>query len=51
MVRTSGEQCTERESINVFAVEGGSGGSLAPIAISILVKNPNATATWSNPFS
>ncbi|MDQ8906194.1 DEAD/DEAH box helicase [Acinetobacter nosocomialis] len=39
--RTSGEKC-RKEGHPLFAAIGGSGGSLAPIAISILVKNPNA---------
>ncbi|MGE8152019.1 DEAD/DEAH box helicase [Pseudomonas vancouverensis] len=40
--RTSGERC-RREGHPLFAAHGGKGGSLAPIAISILVKNPKAT--------
>lgn len=39
--RTSGERC-RKEGHPLFAAHGGKGGSLAPIAISILVKNPNA---------
>lgn len=37
--RTSGERC-RREGHPLFAAHGGKGGSLAPIAISFLVKNP-----------
>ncbi|MCU1766479.1 DEAD/DEAH box helicase family protein [Pseudomonas protegens] len=39
--RTSGERC-RREGHPLFAAHGGKGGSLAPIAISFLVKNPKA---------
>lgn len=38
--RTSGERC-RKEGHPLFAAVGGSGGSLAPIVIAILVKNPN----------
>ncbi|WP_217488627.1 DEAD/DEAH box helicase [Acinetobacter bereziniae] len=39
--RTSGERC-RKEGHPLFAAIGGKGGSLAPIVISVLVKNPNA---------
>lgn len=37
--RTSGETC-RKEGHPLFAATGGKGGSLAPIAITILIKNP-----------
>ncbi|NWB90275.1 DEAD/DEAH box helicase [Pseudomonas agarici] len=40
--RTSGERC-RREGHPLFAAHGGRGGSLTPIAITLLVKNPEAT--------
>ncbi|PKO48733.1 MAG: damage-inducible protein [Betaproteobacteria bacterium HGW-Betaproteobacteria-4] len=42
--RTSGERC-RREGHPLFAAHGGRGGSLAPIAISLLVKNPDSNET------
>ena len=38
--RTSGEQC-RKEGHPLFAALGGQGGSLVPIAIILLIKNPN----------
>lgn len=42
--RTSGERC-RKEGHPLFAAHGGRGGSLAPIAISFLVKNPASDKT------
>ncbi|MFM5890036.1 MAG: hypothetical protein ACKOQS_17395, partial [Dolichospermum sp.] len=38
--RTSGETC-RKEGHPLFAALGGKGGSLAPIAITVLIKNPD----------
>ena len=40
--RTSGETC-RKEGHPLFAAHGGKGGSLAPIAITLLLKNPDKT--------
>ena len=40
--RTSGERCRQ-EGEPLFAAHGGTGGSLTPIAITLLVKKPNYT--------
>ena len=40
--RTSGERCRQ-EGEPLFAAHGGTGGSLTPIAITLLVKKPNHT--------
>jgi predicted helicase len=41
--RTSGEEC-RKEGHPLFAALGGKGGSLVPIAIILLIKNPNKKA-------